>query len=74
MIFAGAASVPFQYGGFVNEPNVNDDNRRLTFDGVPRTVDTLKSWSISLLPGKMGRSVYSSAMMQPSAHTSMGEL
>lgn len=45
-----------------------------TFDGVPRTLQILKISSISLLPGNSGLSVYSSAMMQPTAQMSMGEL
>ena len=45
-----------------------------TFDGVPRTLHTLKISSISLLPGNSGLSVYSSAMMQPTAQMSIGEL
>ena len=45
-----------------------------TFDGVPRTLQILKISSISLLPGNSGLSVYSSAIMQPTAQISMGEL
>ena len=45
-----------------------------TFFGVPKTWQILKMVSISLEPGKRGLRVYSSAMMQPTAHWSMGEL
>ena len=47
---------------------------QLTLVGVPSTEQILKSWSTSLLPGKRGRKVYTSAMMQPTAHRSTGEL
>lgn len=46
----------------------------ITFFGVPNTWQILKMVSISLAPGKRGRRVYTSAMMQPTAQTSMGEL
>lgn len=46
----------------------------ITFFGVPNTWQILKIVSISLAPGKRGRRVYTSAMMQPTAQTSMGEL
>lgn len=46
----------------------------ITFFGVPSTWQILKIVSISLAPGKSGRRVYTSAMIQPTAHTSMGEL
>lgn len=46
----------------------------ITFLGVPSTWQILKIVSISLAPGKSGRSVYTSAMMQPTAQMSMGEL
>lgn len=45
-----------------------------TFLGVPNTWQILKIVSISLAPGKSGRRVYTSAMMQPTAQMSMGEL
>ena len=48
--------------------------RKQTFDGVPRTASILNIVSISLLPGKSGLSMYNSAIMQPTAHTSIGEL
>lgn len=46
----------------------------VTFFGVPNTWQILKIVSISLAPGKSGRRVYTSAMMQPTAQMSMGEL
>lgn len=46
----------------------------LTFLGVPKTWQILKISSTSLVPGKSGLSVYSSAIILPTAHTSMGEL
>ena len=39
--------------------------------GVPRTEQILNISSISELPGKSGRNVYSSAMMQPTALQSL---
>ena len=45
-----------------------------TFLGVPSTWQILKIVSISLAPGKSGRRVYTSAMIQPTAQMSMGEL
>lgn len=49
-------------------------SHNVTFFGVPSTWQILKIVSISLAPGKSGLRVYTSAMMQPTAHTSMGEL
>ena len=46
----------------------------ITFFGVPNTWQILKIVSISLAPGKSGLRVYTSAMMQPTAQMSMGEL
>lgn len=48
--------------------------RVVTFFGVPNTWQILKMVSISLAPGKSGLRVYTSAMMQPTAQMSMGEL
>lgn len=45
-----------------------------TLVGVPRTEQSLNSSSTSLAPGNSGLNVYTSAMMQPTAHRSMGEL
>lgn len=42
--------------------------------GVPRIFTILLSWSTQLAPAKSGQRVYSSAMMQPSAKISTGEL
>lgn len=49
-------------------------SKSLTFFGVPNTWQILKISSTSLVPGKRGLSVYSSAMMLPTAHISIGEL
>ena len=49
-------------------------NQISTFVGVPSTEQILKISSTSLVPGKSGLSVYTSAMMQPTAHRSIGEL
>lgn len=46
----------------------------ITFFGVPNSWQILKMVSISLAPGKSGLRVYTSAMMQPTAQMSMGEL
>lgn len=46
----------------------------ITFLGVPRTEHILKIWSISELPGNRGLKVYNSAIIQPTAQISMGEL
>lgn len=48
--------------------------RVLTFLGVPKTWQILKISSTSLVPGKSGLNVYSSAIILPTAHISMGEL
>jgi len=45
-----------------------------TWVGVPSTQVTLYSWSISLMPGNSGCSRYNSAIMQPIAQMSIGEL
>ena len=42
--------------------------------GVPKIFTILFSWSVSLLPGKRGQKLYSSAIMQPRAKISTGEL
>jgi hypothetical protein len=42
--------------------------------GVPRTLQILLSYSISDEPEKSGTSMYNSAIMQPSAKISTGEL
>ena len=52
----------------------NLGTRVLTFLGVPKTWQILKISSTSLVPGKSGLNVYSSAIILPTAHTSMGEL
>ena len=45
-----------------------------TESGVPSTEHILKISSTSLEPGKRGLNVYISAVMQPTAQRSMGEL
>ena len=42
--------------------------------GVPMTEQILNTSSISELPGKSGRNVYNSAMMQPTAQMSIGQV
>lgn len=55
-------------------PKVMTTRRLLTFLGVPNTWQILKISSTSLVPGKSGLNVYSSAIILPTAHMSMGEL
>jgi hypothetical protein len=45
-----------------------------SFTGVPNTEHILKIISTSLAPGNNGRRVYNSAMIQPMANISIGEL
>lgn len=42
--------------------------------GVPITEQILINWSLSETPGNNGQSLYNSAIIQPTANISMGEL
>ena len=56
---------------FIAAANLNPSDHSF-LSGVPMTEHILNISSISELPGNSGRKVYSSAMMQPTAHMSMG--
>ena len=45
-----------------------------TLVGEPRTEQILKIWSTEPVPGNSGLKLYTSAMMEPTAQMSMGEL
>jgi len=47
---------------------------RITLSGVPIIEHILNISSISLVPGNNGLNVYSSAIIQPMAHISIGLL